>query len=1021
MNNYVTYHLHSDLSLLDSCTKYKDYVDKAVELGQKAICFTEHGNVFNWVKKKLYCKEKGIKYIHGVEVYLTEKLEPKERDNYHTILIAKNYEGVKEINSLIDLSTQPDHFYYKNRITFDEFLDISDNVIKISACLASPLNRLPKDNPYLVKLLNKYDYYEIQPHQHKEQADYNFKLYQISLKLGKKLIAGTDTHSLNTYKAECRSILQKAKKIEYTEEDQFDLSYKSYDELVDMFDKQNVLPKKVYLEAIDNTNIMADSVEEFDLDMSFKYPKLYNNEDEVFEQRIKKLYNQKVKNGIITNDEIYLKNIEEEKRVLKKIGMTGFMLFMSELMTWCRENNIPYGFCRGSVGGSTIAYILDIIDLNPIVWKTVFSRFANEDRVEIGDIDIDVSPSQRDLVYQYIIDRFGLDYTSYILAIGTISEKGTIDEIGRALHFKWMEKNYDKKENDSPYHFSKMMKIKSEYEIDPDSTIEKYSELFYYFEGLLNTAISQSMHPAGIVASPITLPDNYGTFWNEGKRIISIDMNEIHEVSLVKYDILGLKNIKIIKDTCKLAGIKYPLSHEINWEDKNVWNDIITSKVGIFQFESHFAFSLMKQYKPQRINDLSLINAALRPSGTSYRDRLIAKEFNKNPSEQIDELLKENNGFLVFQEDTIKFLQDICGLSGSEADNVRRAIGRKDKDRLEKALPQILEGYCNKSNKPREIAEEEAKAFLKIIEDSAEYQFGYNHSTGYSMIGYLCAYLRYYYPLEFITAYLNNAQNQDDINDGTELARLKNIKIKPIKFGYSRLNYYPDKETNSIYKGLSSIKGFGDKVNVAQELIQFKNKKYDFFVDLLIDIKEKTNIGNSKIETLIKLNYFSQFGKNKKLLSIFDEFTKGKNRYEKKHTEKTKQKRIPLLYEFEKDIDDISFSINEQIVYETELLGTPMSTYDLSKGTSYVLELDTKHSPKVSVYGLSTGNIVNLKVYKKYFNKKPFKKGDIVRFGKFIKKPKVKFVGYDFNGKPIFESIEGEWDIWSQEYDVIKL
>ena len=219
------------------------------------------------------------------------------------------------------------------------------------------------------------------------------------------------------------------------------------------------------------------------------------------------------------------------------------------------------------------------------------------------------------------------------------------------------------------------------------------------------------MHPAGIVASPITLPDNYGTFWNEGKRIISIDMNEIHEVSLVKYDILGLKNIKIIKDTCELAGIKYPLSHEINWEDKNVWNDIITSKVGIFQFESHFAFSLMKQYKPQRINDLSLINAALRPSGTSYRDRLIAKEFNKNPSEQIDELLKENNGFLVFQEDTIKFLQDICGLSGSEADNVRRAIGRKDKDRLEKALPQILEGYCNKSNKPREIAEEEAKAF----------------------------------------------------------------------------------------------------------------------------------------------------------------------------------------------------------------------------------------------------------------------------------------------------------------------
>jgi DNA polymerase-3 subunit alpha len=1099
MNNYVVYHLHSDLSLLDSCTKFTDYINKAKELGQTAICFSEHGNIYNWVDKKMHCEKvvkckdcqyakenkysecnqcdkydscidrKSIKYIHGVEIYLTETLKENIRDNYHTILIARNFEGVKEVNSLLDLSTQPDHFYYKNRISFDEFLKISDNVIKISACLASPLNRLSdlisklkneasdiqneyfniaenkeaerfiddisleyhnkfnsiqnkieKLELYYEKILRHYDYYEIQPHISEDQKIYNLKLYEWSKAFNKPLIAGTDTHSLNTYKAECRSILQKAKKIEYSDEDKFDLTYKSFDELVDMFRKQNCLEEEVFLEAINNTNVMAESVEEFKLDTTFKYPILYDNEEEVLNQRIEDNYNYKLKNNIITDDKIYLDNIIEENRVLKKIGMTGFILFMSELMTWCRENNIPFCPCRGSVGGSTIAYILDIIDLNPVVWDTVFSRFANEDRVEIGDIDVDISPSQRELVYQYIINRFGIDYTAYILAIGTISDKGTIDEIGRALHYKWISLNKEKIENkelsetDSPYHIKQMEIIKKEYDEKPDYAKSKYKDIFYYFDGLLNTSISQSMHPAGIIASPITLPDNYGTFWSDGKRIISINMEEVHEVSLVKYDILGLKNIEIIKDTCALAGIKYPLSHEINWNDNDVWNDIITSKVGIFQFEGNYAFDLLKKYKPQKINDLSLVNAALRPSGESYRDKLITREININPSKQIDDLLKDNNGFLVFQEDTIKFLQDICGLSGSEADNIRRAIGRKQRDRLEKALPQILEGYCNKSDKPREVAEKEAKEFLQIIENSADYQFGYNHSTGYSMIGYLCAYYRYYYPIEFITAYLNNAQNQDDINAGTELARIKNIHIKPIKFRYSTGKYFPDKSTNSIYKGISSIKYCNEKI--AEELYNLRDKQYNTFVDLLVDIEEITSINSRQLDILIRLNFFDEFGKNKKLLTIYKEFSSGKNKYDKKHKDKTKQQRILALYEFEKSVEDISLTINEQIEFEQEILGTPMTKYDLPKCV-FILSVDIKNSPKLNVYGLNTGKLDIIKIEKKIYKKNEVKAGDIIYIKKHKFKPRAIFVGNDEKGKPIFKHGTDK-ECWLEEYTI---
>lgn len=803
--NYTVYHLHTELSLLDSVTKFQDYIKRAVELGQTALAFTEHGNIYQWVEKKIACDEAGLKYLHGCEVYLTEELlhtdrrtgeTSKIRDNYHTILIAKNFDGVLELNRLISISSQDDHFYYKPRISFEEFLGISSNVIKISACLASPLNKMAISHSMYERLVKHYDYLEIQAHDHPEQIAYNRHLAELSQRYHIPLIAGTDTHSLNKYKAECRSIMQLAKHIEFVDEDSFDLTYKSYDELVEMFAKQNALPEKLYLQAIENTNVMANSVEAFDLDLSFKYPILYGEKDrEVLHRVLSENLEKKIKVGAISPEQVepFKAAIQEECRVFDKIEMSGFMLFMSEMVTWCKENGIPIGFNRGSCGGSRVAYISNITDLNPETWHTVFSRFCNEDRKEIGDIDIDVSPSDRDKVYDYIINRFGQEKTAFILAIGTIKSKGCIDEICRALSVKWnrehqtderlfkkalaalkddnveiafgdardgcgmyafdehgnllfesslqgtprgellkvLNKEYAriKVENEklfaqNPWAGKISSTIKKEFEIDEAAARKKYPEVFYYYDGLLDVAISQSMHPAGIVASPVTLADNYGTFYSDGKVILQIDMECVHEVSLVKYDILGLKNIEIIKDAYALIGEPYPNSHEINWNDEAVWADMLKSPIGIFQFEGDFAFSMLRQYKPHSIFDMSLITAALRPSGASYRDDLMKHKPHKNPSTIIDELLKDNNGYLIYQEDVIKFLQQICGFSGSDADNTRRAIGRKDEERLKKALPQILEGYCEKSPQPREVAEQEAKEFLQIIEDASSYMFG---------------------------------------------------------------------------------------------------------------------------------------------------------------------------------------------------------------------------------------------------------------------------------------------------------
>lgn len=881
--------MHSEDSLLDSCTKFSDYVDKAKELGMKAIATTEHGLHRGYISKKLYCDEVGMKLLIGVEVYLTEQLEPKVRDNYHTILIARNQQGLEEMNRMIRLSTDERHFYYDNRLSFDEFLTLSENIITTSACLASPLNKLPDDHPYYMKLVSRYDYLEVQPHRHPDQAAFNRRLLEISKRTGKPLLAGTDTHSSTQYKAECRQIMNIAKGKSYPDDD-FDLTFKSYDELVEMFRTQGALPEEVYMQAIANTNALADGCEEIVLDKSIKYPILYGSREEdskKFLETIDRKFREKLESGVIPpeQEQAFCDAMAEEVRVFQKLHMDGFMLSMSELISWCKENDIAIGTARGSVGGSRVAYVTDIIDLNPEQWHTVFSRFANEDREEVGDIDIDVIESERPRIFEHIISRFGESLTARVASYGTVQGKGVVDDVGRALARQWeFEHNpaYIGKDKSilgkikifspqNPYSLARLSKVKEMLDASPDEARKKYPDIFYYFDGLLGTRVSQSVHPAGMVISPIDLTSSYGTFYKDGEWCLLLDMDEVHDgCGLTKYDFLCLKTLEVLCDTCRMLGVPYPKTHEINWNDEAVWADMRKNQTSIFQFESGFAADCFKKFKTDSIEDMSLVTACIRPSGSSYRDQLLKREAHHNPSEIIDELLKDNLGWLVYQEDTIKFLQQICGLSGSQADNIRRAIGRKQKDRLDKAMPDILEGYCSKSDKPREQAEEEAKEFLQVIEDSASYQFGYNHSIAYCLLGYLCGYFRYYHPGEYITAFLNNAANDEDISNGTMLARLYGYRVTMPKFGISGSNYSLDNDSRTIAKGLSSVKGIGERD--ADELLAVAGKLRgtNRFTELLSLVKSRTRVNSAKLSTLLHIDFFDMFGNQRELEIISD-------------------------------------------------------------------------------------------------------------------------------------------------------
>ena len=729
MSNYTPIHIHSDYSLLDSTTKFQDYIDLAVKNGQKAIATTEHGMHRGWVAKKFACDKAGIKLLIGVEIYLTEQLEPKVRDNYHTVLIAKNQEGLKELNLLVGKSTDGEHFYYTNRISFEEFLNISDNIIKTSACVASPLAKLHSQHPLYERLARKYDYLEIQPHICDIQKEHNRRMWYLSHEIGVPLIVGTDTHSSTPYKEECRSLLMTRKNKVYDDEQQFDLVYKTYDELVDMFERQGVVPMDEVLEALENTNRLADSVENIDIDTSIKYPISYGSKEED-ERRLVELtwrkFNEKIQQGIIPMEQkaAFENALNEELAIFSKLGMCSFMLSMSEIIGWCKENDIAIGTARGSVGGSRVAYVTDIIDLDPETWHTVFSRFCNEARCEIGDIDIDCIDKDRPEIFNYIINKFGEQKTARVAAYGTLADKGVIDDAGGGLHKRWLAAHPDKTENDSPYSLAKVKSIKEEYEKNAESAKKKYTELFYYFDGLLGTIVSQSVHPAGMVISPIVLDDSYGIFHKDGERCLLLTMDDAHDCGMCKYDLLILKTVGVINDTCKLIGREYPRTHEINFNDQAVWDDLIRSQLGVFQMEAEYLGTYLRQFKPQNIFDLSLVTAAIRPSGASYRDDLMARKFHKNPSKQIDDLLKDDLGFLVYQEKIIAFLQQICGLTGSEADTIRRGIAKKKLDLLQEWMPKILDGYCANSDEPREIAEKQCAEYMAIITDASSYMFG---------------------------------------------------------------------------------------------------------------------------------------------------------------------------------------------------------------------------------------------------------------------------------------------------------
>lgn len=727
---------------------------------------------------------------------------------------------------------------------------------------------------------------EIQHHIDDGQKEYNKYLKVLSDEIGVPLITGTDTHALNTEHLEGRSILQKSKGVFFADEESWDLTFKSYEELVTAYEKQGSLPVEVVKEAINNTNVLANMIEEFNIDRTYKYPHLWENPMKTFQNKIMQGIK---KRGVdkYPNYQEYIDRIKHELKAYEHNGAIDFMLLMDDIISWCIENDIMVGYGRGSVNGSVIAWLLGITEMDSIKHNLNFERFMNTERVSLSDIDTDFPPSRIEEVKKYIFSKTGL-YCCDIVTFNTVADKGAIRDVGRALGIPLAEVSTicDSVDNEELYEKSR----------------EKYKELFKYVDMIKGTIVSVGSHPCGCVVAPLTITDRFGTFTTSTSNypISQINMKEIDGLNYVKLDLLRLDTIELINDTCKLAGIERLTPDNVDITDVNVWNSIRDDTTQIFQWEGNTGDSYIKKLlsdenikRFQEVNEnvdrmtlLSIGNSAIRPAGASYREDLASGVVRKTGSKPIDDFLSNTFGYLVFQEQIIAFLHQYCGFTMGEADIVRRGFAKKTG--TDKYIPIIkngglltdksdhqIKGYIETMKEVYGIEEEKSEqdivAFIQVIEDASAYLFSLNHSQPYSYEGYVSGYLRTHYPLEFLTTALNiNKDKEEKTKSLTAYAKKSGITFQSPKFRHSRAGYFCDKETNTIYTGIGSIKYMNE--NVANELYEMSGYNFDDFVDLLYYLKEKTSLNSRQLDILIKIDFFEEFGDINRLLDIAEKF-----------------------------------------------------------------------------------------------------------------------------------------------------
>ncbi len=889
---FVHLHVHSEFSLLDGANRIKDLPVRAKELGMDAIAITDHGVMFGAIDFYKACKANGVKPIIGCEVYvaprkMTDK-DPSIDNKYnHLILLAKDNEGYKNLAKLVSLGFT-DGYYYKPRIDKEVLEKYHEGLICSSACLAGEVaSNISKGDMEAAREAAKWfksifgeDYYlEIQNNGIKEQVLVNQKLIELSKELDIPLLATNDSHYLkkeDSYNHEVLLCIQTGKRMSDEDRMRFDtdeLYIKSPEEMIEYF--------KAVPEAIENTVKVA---EKCNVEFEFGHTILPNYdvpaEFETHYDYIKKLTYDGIKYryGENPSQEI-LERVEYELGVIEKMGYVDYFLIVWDYVYFAKSHDIPVGPGRGSGAGSIVAYALGITDIDPIRYGLIFERFLNPERISMPDFDIDFDYEKRQDVIDYVSEKYGADHVSQIITFGTMAAKMVIRDVGRVLDFPYAEADRIAKMIPNELHITiaKAMEMNQElknlYDDNPD--VKKLLDIAMALEGMPRQA---STHACGIIIAREPVVNYVPLYARDGVISTQYIMTTLEELGLLKMDFLGLRTLTVIRDAKDL--IKQNRGIYVEFDDKmydpkvyKLWQD--GDSVGIFQFESQGMTNFMKELKPDCIEDIIAGVSLYRPGPMDQIPRYIA---NKKDQEHavythlsLEPILKVTYGCMVYQEQVMQIVRDLAGYSLGRADLVRRAMGKKKLDVMAKERENFVHGKLDENGNVEipgcvrnGIDEASANKIFDEMSEFAKYAFNKSHAACYAVISYQTAYLKAYYPAEFMAAMLNSfLGNLDKVPVYINECRKMNIDIlKPdINKSFTRFTA----KDNSIRFGLGSIKNVGLAAVDAIVDEREKNGEFKDFTDFAERIYGES-VNKKCIESLIKAGAFDNLGKTRSTL-----------------------------------------------------------------------------------------------------------------------------------------------------------
>lgn len=1017
---------------LDCVVKNTDYIKRSIELGCKNYFTTQHGWAGKFLEAYDLCKQNNLKMVYGAELYMVKDRTKKDNSNYHVILIAKNQDGFYELNSIMSESNRSG-FYYKPRIDIELLKQLTPNNFFItSACVAGFLR--PGDD--MKELFESvYDHFgknfflEVQNHSFDIQVQHNKNMLLLKQYYDMQLIHANDSHYIYPDQAQDRIKFLNGKGMKYGDEDSFILDFPDYDTIVERYKKQGLLSDTQIQEALDNT-LIFDECEELYFDKEIKMPTIYpgytqEEKDHELAKHLSKKWDQEKKYVDKTRWKEYQEGIAYEYKIVKDTNMADYFLFNEKMVELAKNK---YGGILSKTGrGSAVSFyinkLLGFTEIDRFVTPVPLypTRFMSTARIletrSLPDIDQNWADVSAPIAASK--ELLGEDGIYYMYALGTMKESSAFRNLCRAYNIPMDEYNEVGKNLDAYRNDKKWKPIIDE--------AQKY----------IGTIESISPSPCSFVLSNKPLSKELGLIRIGDELCACIDGYTSDVWKYLKNDYLTVTIWKIISNFYKLINEPIPNIRELlqkvddgTWE---LYEDGITATLN--QADTDISTSMLKRYKPKSDAEMSAFVAAIRPGFASLVNTFLDRKSYSTGVKEIDDLLQPSYHFMLYQESIMAFLV-WCGMEEDHTYDIIKKISKKKftPEAKEALRLELLEGYQKNLG-----TQEGFNEVWQVVDDAARYSFNAAHAVSVAYDSIYGAEAKEHHPLEYYTVVLNKYQS-DNEKTSRIISELDyfGIRIENIKFGKSKNEYTFDRDANTIYKSVSSIKYCNEVMaNELYELAQ--NNSYDNFIDLLVDIKSKTSVNARQLQILTILNFFSDFGNNKKLLQIIDLYEK---LYERKQIKKSDLKVLNInmnlfeeCYEAETPkmykglhmdiyirrvsdtIENESLSIKEQIKYEQEYLEYIIYTNPKApKNMFYVVECKfykDKTKPYLILYNLRTGDTLKTKITSgKKFVEKPFAEGNVLNILEFREKNKMKMIAGTWTKTSEKEKIVTEWDVY---------